>query len=467
MPVRQPAVSPSLNLERLDDRCLPSINFTNGTLTIFGTGGNDLIQVVRSGSQIAVGTHSFDAASIRMIVVDAGDGDDTVTIDPQITATTWLFGRLGNDRLVGGGGVNYLYGGHGDDVLMGGPGQNILVGGSGRNTLHAQPGDEVTPGQPAVHLAPSAMTQQILDLVNQQRANSGLAPLQWSVQLAYGAGVHSQNMASMAPVVGPSAAMSHLLFGVNAPTLGSRADLAGYDYRALGENVAFGYASASAVVDAWMNSPGHRANILSASFTQIGIAVAYSAQGLPYYTQFFGSPVTPAPISTVPSNSVAMTSPSAPSLTSTSPPRIDPSPGPVPTTNPSPDETPPVSISFRRTAGSLRSPNLAVSQALTSSSAISSPSVSPNSPVIRVESNSGSSAGVFSTTGSPAPSLPVVTLESRPSNLSPTRNSVPGSSNSGQQTPDRSTTSATVGRQVSIVSHRFVSRTFRWFATRG
>jgi uncharacterized protein YkwD len=281
-------------LEPLDVRVLPTIHLAHGTLTIFGTGGPDQIHVVLSGNQIQIGSQSFAAESVQRIVVDAGDGDDTVTMAPEITAETWLFGRLGNDRLTGGGGINYLYGGEGNDVLIGGSGRNIIVGGSGHNSIQANPGDEVTTGQPIVRRMPTPIAQQILDLVNQQRQSFGLAALAWNDGLTFAAEVHSHNMASMASLVGPSQAMTHLLVGANAPTLGSRADLAGYDYRALGENVAYGFATASAVVDAWMNSSGHRANILSPNFTQIGIAVAYSAQGLPYYTQFFGSPDQPA-----------------------------------------------------------------------------------------------------------------------------------------------------------------------------
>jgi uncharacterized protein YkwD len=58
-------------------------------------------------------------------------------------------------------------------------------------------------------------------------------------------------------------------------------------WSAAGENVAYGY-SPTAVTGAWMDSPGHRANILRTSFTHIGIGVACSESGSPYYTQVFG-----------------------------------------------------------------------------------------------------------------------------------------------------------------------------------
>lgn len=310
-----------LNVERLEDRALPSTIQTqlNGsTLTIFGTGGNDVIEVERVGQQIRVRDQVFDAASVRLIVVDAGDGDDVVTVSRDITATTWLYGRLGNDRLTGGGGRNYLYGGRGDDVLIGGAGPNVLVGGSGTNLIHANFGDEVIQGQPNPQLALSGVAQQILTLVNQHRQAAGLPALRWNGSLAYAADVHSRNMAALSASVGPTQAMAHLLLGVNAPTLGSRADLAGYDYRALGENLAWGFPNLAAVVDAWMNSPGHRANILNASFSEIGIAVAYSSQGIPFYTQFFGNPDNPAPATNTGSNSGSPSSPSTSQGTSPS-----------------------------------------------------------------------------------------------------------------------------------------------------
>jgi uncharacterized protein YkwD len=58
----------------------------------------------------------------------------------------------------------------------------------------------------------------------------------------------------------------------------------GLSYRTAGENIAYGYTTPQAVVNGWMNSSGHRANILSASYTQIG--VGYVAQGN-YWTQMF------------------------------------------------------------------------------------------------------------------------------------------------------------------------------------
>ena len=58
--------------------------------------------------------------------------------------------------------------------------------------------------------------------------------------------------------------------------------------RYVGENVAAGYPTAQSVMTGWMNSPGHRANILKREFNRLGVGVAYSTSGRPYYCQVFG-----------------------------------------------------------------------------------------------------------------------------------------------------------------------------------
>ena len=121
----------------------------------------------------------------------------------------------------------------------------------------------------------SALERQVAELVNQERAAYGLAPLTLSVQLSDGARLKSQDM------------RDNRYFDHNSPTYGSPYDMMGslgITYAAAGENIAMGYATAEAVVNAWMNSPGHRANILSENFTQIG--VGHVADGN-YWTQWF------------------------------------------------------------------------------------------------------------------------------------------------------------------------------------
>ncbi len=121
----------------------------------------------------------------------------------------------------------------------------------------------------------SALERKVVALVNEQRAAYGLPALTLNTQLCDGARLKSQDMA----VNG--------YFSHESPTYGSPFDMMrslGISYRTAGENIAMGYSSAEAVVNAWMNSEGHRANILSESYTEIG--VGYIANGN-YWTQWF------------------------------------------------------------------------------------------------------------------------------------------------------------------------------------
>lgn len=76
--------------------------------------------------------------------------------------------------------------------------------------------------------------------------------------------------------------------GSDGSRAGDRIARAGGGVSRWGENVAYGYGSASGVVDGWMGSSGHRANILDPGFTRIGVAVARSANGTPYWTMVLG-----------------------------------------------------------------------------------------------------------------------------------------------------------------------------------
>ena len=82
--------------------------------------------------------------------------------------------------------------------------------------------------------------------------------------------------------------MAHVLPNATLPTLTDRAHYVGYSYGRIAENVALGYPNAEMVVEGWMNSRGHRQNILDAGVVETGIAVARSATGGLYYCQVFG-----------------------------------------------------------------------------------------------------------------------------------------------------------------------------------
>lgn len=84
--------------------------------------------------------------------------------------------------------------------------------------------------------------------------------------------------------------LAHTISGVQYPTLQSRLTAVGHAYLNAAENVAWNQRGAAEVVSTWMNSSGHRANILGANLTEIGVAVANSAKGEPYWVQVFGRP---------------------------------------------------------------------------------------------------------------------------------------------------------------------------------
>ena len=71
---------------------------------------------------------------------------------------------------------------------------------------------------------------------------------------------------------------------------GQRIVAAGYSSSTWGENVAFGQPTVAAVTDAWMNSPGHRAIILSPNFTELGAAAVAGVNGAVYWTMDFAAP---------------------------------------------------------------------------------------------------------------------------------------------------------------------------------
>ncbi len=115
---------------------------------------------------------------------------------------------------------------------------------------------------------PSQFGQQVLTLVNEARSNAGLKPLSMNAELSRMAMFKAQDM------------YDNNYFSHDSPTYGSPFQMMksfGIAYKWAGENIAKGQRSPLEVMNAWMNSPGHKANILSVNFTQIGIAY-YNAE---------------------------------------------------------------------------------------------------------------------------------------------------------------------------------------------
>ncbi len=139
--------------------------------------------------------------------------------------------------------------------------------------------DLIYPGQvlniPTTDSAVLSFEREVVRLVNVEREKRGLPALTYNWELSRVARIKSQDMRD-------NGYFSHM-----SPTYGSPFQMMksfGISYRSAGENIAKGYTTPEAVVRSWMNSSGHRANILSASFTEIG--VGYVADGH-YWTQLF------------------------------------------------------------------------------------------------------------------------------------------------------------------------------------
>jgi uncharacterized protein YkwD len=115
------------------------------------------------------------------------------------------------------------------------------------------------------------------------RRKAGRSGLERSVNLMSAAQLQADQMAK-------TGTMSHALPGTAYPTLKSRLAAVSYESRAAGENIAEGQRDAAEVVSSWMRSPGHRDNILSSEFTEIGTGVALGRNGRLYWAQVFGRP---------------------------------------------------------------------------------------------------------------------------------------------------------------------------------
>lgn len=123
----------------------------------------------------------------------------------------------------------------------------------------------------------NSMAQQVVELVNNERAKYGLAPLAVDSSVSKVAQAKSEDM------------RDNNYFSHTSPTYGSPFEMLkafGVNYSSAGENIAKGQKTAQAVVEAWMNSEGHRENILNSNYTKIGVGYA-TGNGTTYWTQMF------------------------------------------------------------------------------------------------------------------------------------------------------------------------------------
>ncbi|MFB3162002.1 SafA/ExsA family spore coat assembly protein [Neobacillus sp. 179-J 1A1 HS] len=137
------------------------------------------------------------------------------------------------------------------------------------------PGNKVTiPSYDAT----KSIESQVVQLTNQERAKNGLGPLTQDWELSRVARYKSVDM------------RDYNYFSHTSPTYGSPFTMMknfGLSYRAAAENIAAGQSTAQEVVNSWMNSSGHRANILSTKYKYIGVGYAKGGSQRHYWTQMF------------------------------------------------------------------------------------------------------------------------------------------------------------------------------------
>jgi uncharacterized protein YkwD len=145
-----------------------------------------------------------------------------------------------------------------------------------------------TPPATAAHTRPpgsaaglSPLAAEVLRLINDRRAANGCRPLAANATLTVVAQAHSADMAA-------HNYFSHDSLSGQSPF--DRMDAAGYRFTAAAENIAAGQPTPASVVTAWMNSSGHRANILNCGYRETGVGYASGGSYGTYWTQDFGTP---------------------------------------------------------------------------------------------------------------------------------------------------------------------------------
>ena len=166
---------------------------------------------------------------------------------------------------------------------------------------------DCTPGGELARAARTDLAAQVVSLVNAHRAQLGLQALVVSPALDAAATWKARDMAAYGY-------MEHDDLAPDARTAQDRVTACGYPQAEWAEDIATGYATAQAVVDGWLGSPEHRANIEAPEFRATGVGAAAAAGGTVYWSETFGvvadaDSVVTAPLATVPGAAAAPTRP--------------------------------------------------------------------------------------------------------------------------------------------------------------
>lgn len=229
----------------------------------------------------AARAHAEAMAAQRHLAVESRDG---VSVHQRVVAAGYAYLTVG-EHLVSGPRTPAEFVAH---CLGNEPSRRILHGPA---FVHAglahvgggSAGDVYWTALWAVPLTPAGLARTVTDVVdrtNRERARAGLPPLAVDSLLVTAAQAHSADMVARD-------FYSHTAPDGSRPW--DRATAAGSACRTIGENIACGQRSAAEVVEGWMNSPGHRANILEPGFTHIGVGFAGGGRAGTYWTQLFGA----------------------------------------------------------------------------------------------------------------------------------------------------------------------------------
>lgn len=209
-----------------------------------------------------------------------------LTIDPNSYSTAMPSQEFPHSELTNDGGLPFFQFGENEQqdqrMAPGQPGadqfnqQPYGQGGiAGQQPATPAPGDEAGQEPAAQGDEINNFEAQVIELTNEERTKNGLSALKASNPLSNVAQAKSNDM------------QQKNYFSHTSPTYGSPFDMMrdfGVNYSSAGENIAMGQQTPQQVVQAWMNSEGHRKNILNGTFTHIG--VGYTENGS-YWTQMF------------------------------------------------------------------------------------------------------------------------------------------------------------------------------------
>lgn len=188
-------------------------------------------------------------------------------------AASGTYATLGGSQKVvvlGGNNINGL------KDLIGQVGGNISLPDCDTGFPGPDNSEDSAPSQPDEGGSMDAFASQVVKLVNEERAKAGLSPLTVKEQVVGAAETRARELETSFSHTRP-----------NGSGFSTALTAAGVRYRGAGENIAYGQKTPEQVMQGWMNSAGHRANILNSSFTSIGVGHFRSAAGVDYWTQLF------------------------------------------------------------------------------------------------------------------------------------------------------------------------------------